>query len=219
MVGVPFIFHSPVIATVIGCRKSLQLIPSNSPVDHIPTDVDETISQLRGQQSRGRDVLAIQSDYACLIRIGGGGSCATVTAFNALQVLRQMAGMELLNPHKVMIESFRAFPILLNGRVTDLDIQNLFGYYQKFFPDHSLNVRSEVGNVLMQSLTPTPGEVKILVYRVLRSHNEELGRHFIILKNSLGDKIVSFESSNPFVDSHYTVQMIQEPGAPQARGG
>ena len=65
------------------------------------------VNALRESHAK-RGTIVLQSELDPLIAKGGGGSCPSCTAVNALQLLRVLAKREpLQNPHKVALDAFK----------------------------------------------------------------------------------------------------------------
>ncbi|MFM8313769.1 MAG: hypothetical protein ACKOA8_05745 [Deltaproteobacteria bacterium] len=188
------------------CLKTVQkLIPQGR-------NVGEIYSELQKQDENGKTKLALQSDFDDLIREGGGGACASATAFNLLQGLRVMAGLKTLQPKHNLSRAFRALPELLDGRVTNTQMNQLLKYFEKHFPKHQLKISAlrtsqsqaapgeapgEVSEKWDENLfVPKSNEIKMVIYQVHDAKGLLVGRHFVVLKNYEPGKIITVIDPN-----------------------
>lgn len=174
----------------------------------------------------GRLSLAVQDDYDTLIKAGGGGSCATVTAGNLIQTLRVMAGeTNLLDLSKVIKKAYKDMPSLRNGRVTNSEMNQLLNYFQNYSATSSFSVKIDFLQVNHEGeekarnwkahaqideslLVVHPKELKIVAYTVTDVEGYLWGRHFVILSSSQGAKITVVDPTSPLKDYKYDLKPI-----------
>lgn len=137
-------------------------------------------------------------NYEHMIMPGGGGACATASAVNWVQVLRKYLGLPVINPDTIIRDAFRTLPVLLDGRVTNSQMEELLIYLQKYAlgsvadlridntADHGIqengNVWRNAQSIGVKGLIPSSGTMKILIYVVQNSSKRILGRHFVLVK-------------------------------------
>ncbi len=204
--------------------------------------IEEAISDLQDKSVQGNSGFAVASDFKCLIDSQGGGPCASVTAFNAIQSLRRMNGeTESLLPHKVILQTYSYLPELLKGRVSNQLLLEAFKFYQgRYLPNLDPDISIEVSpNSIDQSeasatkwntnkgpnLDITDGELKILIYQVYDPDEGYLiGRHFVLLKKRESETSVTIVDPNkPTEDYTYVIKkesdldttnfMLERPGS------
>lgn len=178
------------------------------------------IEELVSRQSRGNDVLVVQSELDPIIRQGGGGACASSAAIDAVQALRLMAGAEpVLNPHKAALAAITRQDELLNGRVTNAQMTALLlGYAEEHLRDWDLQVEVATTPHGPYSAKATAWEetegpdfdgvtdgLRIVTFTVTKESGKLLGRHFVLLKRLQGTEISVLDPSRPTKSTTYTV--------------
>ncbi|MGZ5280593.1 MAG: hypothetical protein ACXWC9_11645 [Pseudobdellovibrionaceae bacterium] len=172
----------------------------------------------------------LQNRFDHRIRALGGGACATVNAANFLQILKRMSGhKDLLDLDAVVENAFATIPALLEGRVTNAQMNQLLNHFQIYFPNRSLQVREEQPknpSTLLEEkfglnwgrrqkdflLASRPGELKILILKVVDPSGKVLGRHFVILREPESENSVSVVDPNrPFNKYVYSVVAAKSP--------
>lgn len=182
-----------------------------APGEH-PTP-EAAISELQAEHGRQGNVLAVQGDFDCVIRDGGGGACASATAFNLLQIMRRMTGVEgTLAPHATILAAFKAQPGLLDGRVTNLQMENLLHYYRRYLPgkDFGLN-HAPIDSASAPDLAVHPAEIKMLTYHVKPNGGPSIGRHFVVIKKFQDGLLTVTEPGQPLKD--LTFELARDPRA------
>ena len=191
------------------------------------SQVSSLYDQLQKTDAEGKTKLALQSDFDDLIHEGGGGACASATAFNLLQGLRMMAGAATLDPHLVLDDAFRSIPVLLDGRVTNGQMNQLLEHFKKYLPGKELDislvtspqhkltadetVRGVVKHFESNHFELNPSELKMVVYQVHDKEGKLLGRHFVVLKRIVGDnQIVVVDPNSP--KKEFTFQLTEIAG-------
>jgi hypothetical protein len=155
--------------------------------------------------------LAIQTRYDDMIDACGGGACATVTAVNLIQVLRQMKGLEPLDPDKRMLEVFETLPVLLKGRVTNRQMIDLLKHLD---PDIEVGVATlgKRKHLKDRDLEILPGSLKLVVYKVFKPDGTLLGRHFVLLKERTAEgHVVVVDPKKPMKDFTYELKTVPAP--------
>ncbi len=181
----------------------------------------DVYSELQKVQENGKTKLAAQNPFLHHIKESGGGACASVTAFNLLQGLRVMAHLEPLKAGSIMWRAFKKIPELRDGRVTNVQMTQLLNYFEKYLPNHHLNINVQRAAIsadgegkIWKKITPQlfevkPNEVKILSYQV-RSDGQLLGRHFVVIKKYGEDNsIVVVDPNRPEKDYTYFFKRIK----------
>ncbi|MSP18842.1 MAG: hypothetical protein EXR74_04650 [Bdellovibrionales bacterium] len=201
----------------LDCTKTLTSIAVIQKVESL----FDVYSELQKIQEDGKTKLAEQSPFLHYIKESGGGACASVTAFNLLQGLRVMAHLEPLQASSIMRRAFKKIPELKDGRVTNVQMTQLLNYFEKYLPDHHLNIKVQRAAIsadgegtVWEKITPQlfevkPNEVKILSYQV-HSNGQLLGRHFVVIKKSGEDNsIVVVDPNRPEKDYTYFFRRIK----------
>lgn len=194
-----------------------------------PTKVSSEIyTELQKLKPNGSTFLAHQSDFDDYIKESGGGACASATAFNLLQGFRVMSGQEVLDPKPVLLEAFKEIPELLDGRVTNPQMVTLLKHFEKYLPNHKIDIAVERGpisqqpesefagnlweNFDLEKVKVNPNELKMLVYRVKDSTGKVLGRHFVVLKSrEEGNEVVVIDPNHPAKKISWELKEIEEP--------
>lgn len=216
-----FLFSSS-IALGLPCPEVLKNLASSD-----QSKVSTLFDELQKVDAQGKTKLALQSDFDDLIHVGGGGACASATAFNLLQGLRKMTGEEALNPHLVLNEAFESIPVLLEGRVTNGQMNQLLNHFKKYLPGKDLKISSVsspqyhptpdgnngtlVKHFDSKQFQLNPNELKMVVYQVHNKEGKLLGRHFVILKRTEGDnRIVVVDPNAPSKEFKYQVTELAD---------
>ena len=185
------------------------------------------IEALRQQSADLPNVLASQERYDGLVKADGGGACPTVCAANLVQGLGVMSGKApVLDLDKVIREAYRSDAKLANGRLSNEQVVDLLEFYRKrFLPQ--LQWTTEVdylrtGNKLAQppgargwtdfdatSLEARPREMKMLSYTVEDASGRVLGRHFVILKEKVGNTLFVVDPQKPSKNYAYELKRVE----------
>jgi hypothetical protein len=193
-----------------------------------PNEVPAIYDRLQVKNEKGKTQLALQSDFDGKIRDGGGGACASATAFNFLQGFRLMINRKPLNPNTVLNGSFRQIPELLDGRVTNTQMTQLLHHFEKFLPGYQIEVSAvrspqsqpaagEQTGTVVQSFSPKsfevqPNEMKMVIYQVHDKDGKLLGRHFVVLKRQgEGNQIVVIDPNVPHKEFKYQLSELSDP--------
>lgn len=189
---------------------------------HNPTDA---LTFLQQRHELTKNVFVEQNELDALIAKGGGGACPSAAAVDVLQALRAMTGEDLLsNPHKVVLASYANEPQLLNGRVSNENLQRLIEFYDDEYllsADLDLVVRSSPGYSAYDRkwsrsegpiLSTKDGQIKLLSYTVSTANGEELGRHFVLLKNREGGRLTVVDPARPTKNYEYDLIFKSEDG-------
>lgn len=202
--------------------------------------LSEAVEALRRIHAKDGSVFVEQAELDPLISDGGGGSCASCVAINAIQILRSQLNLSpLSNPHKVALGAFAAHPRLLRGRVRNSQLMELLSYYQKYTDGRTFQVKAQVapgylddGELWSQTDGPkldvTAGTLKILSYSVIALDGKERGRHFVLLKSHNNNQIAVVDFVKPAKDRRYILErrdndvrahsdiyLLQPPDAPR----
>lgn len=204
------------------CPEKFQAIAASS-----TKNTSDLFSELQKLKPNGSTFLAHQSDFDDYIREGGGGACASATAFNLLQGFRVMSGQSPLEPKPVLLEAFKEIPELLDGRVTNPQMVSLLKHFEKYLPNQKMDIMVERGPISEQPASElsgklwkkfnldkvrvNPNELKMLVYRVKDSTGKVLGRHFVVLKSrEEGNEIVVVDPNHPAKKINWELKEIME---------
>jgi alkylation response protein AidB-like acyl-CoA dehydrogenase len=204
-----------IVLTSVGLAQD-----SNSVTEPTWQSVDHVIGQLREQDGSSGNILVVQDELDGLIAEGGGGACPSAAAAIAMQTLRGMAGLEPHpNPHRLSLHSFKAFPELLDGRVSNKLFVELLKHYE-----HQLEGASLAVDVLSAPNSPyatdtvvwdiagepnlemNTGELKILSFSVTQPDGNFLGRHFVLLKQKDGSEVRVVDPTSPGKDKTFHVE-------------
>ena len=184
---------------------------------------NEVFSDLQQLQEKEGNALAYQFDYLRFIEPGGGGTCATVNAANAVQGLRVMAGVELMNPGADVASMYEMFPPIKNGRVTNRQLKAILESFRtekfnfKVQVSRRFSVKKDLGprsnfervwqNIDLDALVVKPGTVTIVIYEI-RDKGKLIGRHFVTLKkvSSDGKKLTVLDPAN--LEKEFTYKII-----------
>lgn len=208
---------------------------------HVDSErLSEAVEALRRIHAEDGSVFIEQAELDTLISDGGGGSCASCVAINAIQILRGQLNLSpLSNPHKVALGAFAAYPSLLRGRVRNAQLIELLSYYHKYTDGRTLQVKAQVapgypddGELWSHADGPnldvTVGTLKILSYSVIALDGKERGRHFVLLKSHHDNQIAVVDFVKPAKDRRYILErsdndarvhpgiyLLQPPDAPR----
>jgi alkylation response protein AidB-like acyl-CoA dehydrogenase len=199
----------------------------------IPARIEDlpsgAFTRLRNELVKQPHALAKEEDYDEMIKPGGGGACPTVAAANLLQGLGVMSGKSpVLNLDQVIRAAYGADPSLLNGRLTNEQVVKLLGFYQKtFLPDVKFKSQVDYQRALQPGsqpeksrgwsdldsalLQPRAREMKLISYTVKNSRGKLIGRHFVVLKERVGDTLVVEDAANPTKDFTYKLKRVDLP--------
>jgi alkylation response protein AidB-like acyl-CoA dehydrogenase len=181
---------------------------------------ESALSALQAVQEQGQEVFVVQHELDPVIRQGGGGACASAAAIDAIQALRLMAGQKpIANPHKAALAALGSQDELLNGRVSNEQLNTLLeGYARTHLEEWRLEVEiavtphspfSPVGHPWRvgdgPNLSMADGELKIVTFSVTKASGELRGRHFVLLKRREGDDITVVDPRRPLKNITYTV--------------
>jgi alkylation response protein AidB-like acyl-CoA dehydrogenase len=193
---------------------AVQNVPVGAGLDH----PSSALSVLQQAHARDNNSLVLQSELDFLIPEDGGGACASAAGVNLMQTLRVMAGLDRLsNPHRAALAAFANQPELLKGRVTNASFVKLIEFYQRQLgwallavevlsaPNSSHAGAGRKWSTDGPDLTVAPREIKVLSYTVTRD-GKELGRHFVLLKESKKNEITVVDPWNPVKDRRYVVE-------------
>ncbi|WP_197529487.1 acyl-CoA dehydrogenase family protein [Botrimarina mediterranea] len=185
------------------------------------------IASLQQQQADGDGVFVVQREVDRLVLFvnpDGGGGCAVATGINVLQCLRAIAGEEpLANPHQALLKLLSDQPQLLEGRVTNEGLTELIGRCQEWLPDRGVDVSVLVGShsplgagyerwdAAGPKLAVKPRELTLLTYEVRTEAGKVLGRHFVVLRRVVGNKIDVLDPFRPHKDSSYVLEYQEDP--------
>lgn len=180
------------------------------------------IDLLQTLQKKDSNTLIDAGQLNCLIDKDGGGACASSAGIILLQTLRVLSGYTAIsNPHKVVLSSFANQKELLEGRVSDRQFINLIDFYQSYLPGKSVEVKiiksstyidqedAELASPWDASTGPdfsvTPGQIKVVAFRVSEQDGKYVGRHFVLLKELKGSQITVLDPNNPTKDYLYDI--------------
>jgi len=214
-------FSEPLLP--ISCPRTLSQL-----VLFFPNDVSNIYDQLQVKDEKGKTQLALQSDFDSKIREGGGGACASATAFNFLQGFRVMTHQKPLNPRVILNGAFRAIPELLDGRVTNEQMTQLLHHFEKYLPGYQIEVSAvrspqsqpsaveQIGAVVesfpSKIFQVEPNEMKMVVYQVHDKDGKLLGRHFVVLKRQgEGNQLVVIDPNFPHKEFKYQLTELRDP--------
>jgi alkylation response protein AidB-like acyl-CoA dehydrogenase len=221
-----FLIHSP----VIGQENSngINISHAISKDFQNPTETLEFLQKIHG--INGTTFVA-QAELDTLIHRDGGGSCPSAMAVNLAQALRLMAGLERFqNPHKIALAAFKKYPDLLLGRLRNDQLLQLLNFYGETLSPTIINVETvSAPNSGYRAhlegwsadfgpdISVSPRQIRVLSYTVTEKNGRALGRHFVILKKSSGNKIDVIDPVNPSKDRQYYLQYKQGEIGPKAR--
>lgn len=193
----------------------------------------EALTSLQESHSSGKAPFVEQDEIDCLIAESGGGPCASCAGVIALQSLRVMAGLQTIpNAHQTVIESFNDQQELLAGRVTNEQFVKLIEFYEKHLDGASVQVEVQSAPNSSQNdgsdswtansipdLALEPRELKVVSYTVTTESSEELGRHFVLLKEFDGKVLKVVDPAVPTKRREYELVpcgesrfLLQRPG-------
>ncbi len=197
------------------CMLTIQL---EAIAQTLPYPSDAITFAQKSHEANG-NVFVLQKELDILIAKAGGGACPSAAAIDLLQVLLGMTGDKLIaNPHKVALEAFTHEPRLLNGRVPNELFEKLIKYYdQQHLLDSNLkiSIKSSPGYSAYDQkwrrhrgpkLHTDKHQLKILSYTVTEAKGNELGRHFVLLKERKENLLTVLDPSNPTKDYRYEVK-------------
>lgn len=188
--------------------------------DSVAVMASVAIANLQRAQQAGEATLIAQSELDPLIHEGGGGACPTAAAIDAIQVLRQMAGMNAMaNPHRAVLEAFVNQPKLLHGRLTNEQFVRMIQFYDRsYLPDASIDVDVAIAPASAPLSTDTPWshaegpnlsltaeQLKIITFTVTQASGELTGRHFVLLKDWKTPEMIVLDPARPTKDHRYTI--------------
>lgn len=217
------------------CSEVFSGNPASSEIATSLVALEPYFSTLRSLHIRERTRLGVQSHYGNEIDPDGGGACATVSAFNLLQVLRLATNHPVLEAESVVRRIYRDLPELKAGRVSNEEMLTLLDYFKTYLDGHSPEVRIDQSTEHLRKwqdgslnnshtwrkfnrrlLRLTKGAVKIVVYQV-SSGGKVLGRHFVLLEEGLGraskaNLVTVMDPNKP--DKQFTYEVVVDPNDP-----
>lgn len=185
------------------------------------------IAGLQKQQAEGDGVFVLQKEVDRLVLFlnpDGGGGCALATGINVLQCLRAVSGEPpLANPHQALLKLLSDQPDLLKGRVSNEGLSRLIARSQEWLGYRRVEVwvrashRSPLRNgyptwkASGPKLAVKPNQLTLLTYEVRTSSGEVRGRHFVVLRRVVGNKIDVLDPVRPHKDSSYVLEYKEDP--------
>jgi len=175
----------------------------------------QVLSSAQRSHSEESPVMVAQGELDKLINPGGGGACPISAALIAMQGLRKMNNMPFdAHPHRAALRWFQEKPELKEGRISNERFEQLLKSLSWFLDNAPVTVSTvsapnsthNESNGEVWSFKEGPnfatnaGEIKILAYTVTTANGEELGRHFVLLKQSVNQKLQVLNPSKPSKD-------------------
>jgi alkylation response protein AidB-like acyl-CoA dehydrogenase len=184
------------------------------------SSAETALSTLQTLHGQGNAAFVVQEELDSVIRVGGGGACASAAAIDAIQALRLMVGMKLIeNPHKAALAAIGDQDELLNGRVSNEQLERLLnGYADKYLEGWKLAIEIAASPNSSYSpkalpwsksngpdLSTEDGKLKIVTFTVTEESGNLLGRHFVLLKNFDSNTVSVIDPSRPLKNISYTL--------------
>lgn len=179
------------------------------------------IDAVRAAHSDACPTIVVQKELDRLVDKDGGGACPLSAGLIADQVIRAMAGIPLdPQPHRSALRIFQQRPELKEGRISNDRFERLLQDLAVEISGVNLEVEvvsapnsKHAGNDDAQfwssdgpDLDLQAGALKVLAYTVTTADGVELGRHFVLLRDSFGDQIRVLNPNKPLKDYSFTVE-------------
>lgn len=223
--GTTHIMRETVVQHVYGADFWNMAIGS-SPKARAEDHATGAIDALRQLGVEHRYALATQERFDGLVKPTGGGACPTVCAANLIQGLGVMSGKApVLNLDKVIREAYQSNAKLADGRLSNAQVVDLLEFYRaRFLPQLKWSTEVDylrAGNKLAQppdargwtdfdaaALEPRANEMKMLSYTVEDASGRVLGRHFVVLKEKIGNTLFVVDPRNPAKNHAYELKRV-----------
>lgn len=212
------------VASYLLCGSLLTQLASGAERDARPSAIDPSvaIASLAERQAGGEPVFIRQGEVDQLVlsvNPDGGGGCAIATGANLLQCLGVIAGREpLASPHQTLLQLLSEQPELLKGRVSNEALSEFITRGGEKLLGGGVDVavcvshRSPLGagypnwDAAGPMLSVAPGELTLLAYEVRTKSGEVRGRHFVVLRRVVGNKIDVLDPARPHKDTSYVLE-------------